>query len=330
MSGKKGVILSGMRPTGKLHLGNLFGALENWVKLQDEYRCFFCIVDWHALTTAYEESLNIKANVREMVLDWLSCGIDPEKSVVFKQSDVKEHAELHLLLSMITPLSWLERVPTYKEQLQQIEGRNLATYGFLGYPLLQAADILLYKADAVPVGEDQAPHIEFTREVARRFNYLYDQKVFPEPATILNEYKLVPGLDNRKMSKSYNNVIEISVSPEEIPSHVRKMITDPGRIRKNDPGNPQICSIYAFHRIFNQQELSKIEAACQEGQIGCVECKNNLSGYMQSYLAPIFEKRRELEKDPQAIDDLLAKGSEKAREVAAVTMQEVRSAIGLL
>jgi tryptophanyl-tRNA synthetase len=330
LSGEKGVILSGMRPTGKLHLGNLFGALENWVKLQDEYRCFFCIVDWHALTTAYEESLNIKANVREMVLDWLSCGIDPEKSVVFKQSDVKEHAELHLLLSMITPLSWLERVPTYKEQLQQIEGRNLATYGFLGYPLLQAADILLYKADAVPVGEDQAPHIEFTREVARRFNYLYDQKVFPEPATILNEYKLVPGLDNRKMSKSYNNVIEISVSPEEIPSHVRKMITDPGRIRKNDPGNPQICSIYAFHRIFNQQELSKIEAACQEGQIGCVECKNNLSGYMQSYLAPIFEKRRELEKDPQAIDDLLAKGSEKAREVAAVTMQEVRSAIGLL
>lgn len=330
MSGKKGVILSGMRPTGKLHLGNLFGALENWVKLQDEYRCFFCIVDWHALTTAYEESLNIKANVREMVLDWLSCGIDPEKSVVFKQSDVKEHAELHLLLSMITPLSWLERVPTYKEQLQQLEGRNLATYGFLGYPLLQAADILLYKADAVPVGEDQAPHIEFTREVARRFNYLYDQKVFPEPATILNEYKLVPGLDNRKMSKSYNNVIEISVPPEDIPSHVRKMITDPGRIRKNDPGNPQICSIYAFHRIFNQQELSKIEAACQEGQIGCVECKNNLSGYMQSYLAPIFEKRRELEKDPQAINDFLAKGSEKAREVAAVTMQEVRSAMGLL
>jgi tryptophanyl-tRNA synthetase len=330
LSEKKGVILSGMRPTGKLHLGNLFGALENWVKLQDEYRCFFCIADWHALTTAYEESLNIKANVREMVLDWLSCGIDTEKSVVFKQSDVKEHAELHLLLSMITPLSWLERVPTYKEQLQQPEGRNLATYGFFGYPLLQAADILLYKADAVPVGEDQAPHIEFTREVARRFNYLYNQKVFPEPATILNEYKLVPGLDNRKMSKSYNNVIEISVPPEEIPSQVRKMITDPGRIRKNDPGNPQICSIYAFHRIFNQQELSKIEAACREGQIGCVECKNNLSGYMQSYLAPIFEKRRELEKDPQAIDDLLAKGSEKAREVAAVTMQEVRSAIGLL
>lgn len=327
---KKGIILSGMRPTGKLHLGNLFGALENWVRLQDEYRCFFCIVDWHALTTAYEESLNIKENVREMVLDWLSCGIDPEKSVVFRQSDVKEHAELHLLLSMITPLSWLERVPTYKEQLQQIEGRNLATYGFLGYPLLQAADILVYKANAVPVGEDQAPHIEFTRELARRFNYLYKRKVFPEPATILNEYKLVPGLDNRKMSKSYNNIIEISISPQEIPSRVRMMITDPGRIRKNDPGNPQICSIFAFHRIFNQQELNNIETICREGKIGCVECKSILSARMQKFLEPIFQKRRELEKDPNAIEDILNEGKEKAREVAASTLQEVRSAMGLI
>ncbi len=330
MSEKKDIILSGMRPTGKLHLGNLFGALENWVRLQDEYHCFFCVVDWHALTTAYEESLNIKENVREMVLDWLSCGIDPDKAVVFQQSDVKEHAELHLLLSMITPLSWLERIPTYKEQLQQIEGRNLATYGFLGYPLLQAADILVYKADAVPVGEDQAPHIEFTREVARRFNYLYDRKVFPEPATILNEYKVVPGLDNRKMSKSYNNVIEISIPPQEIPSRVRMMITDPGRIRKSDPGNPQICSIYAFHRIFNQLELKNIETACLEGQIGCVECKNILSGWMQKFLEPVFHKRRELEKDPQIIEDILNKGREKAREVARSTMQEVRSAMGLL
>ncbi|NLK01178.1 MAG: tryptophan--tRNA ligase, partial [Clostridia bacterium] len=204
MPAKKGVIFSGMRPTGKLHLGNLFGALENWVNLQDEYNCFFCIVDWHALTTAYEDPATIQQNNEDLLLDWLSCGIDPEKSVVFLQSDVKEHAELHLLLSMLTPLSWLERVPTYKEQLQQISGRNLATYGFLGYPLLQAADILLYKANAVPVGEDQAPHIEFSRELARRFNYLYGKKVFPEPATILNEYKVVPGLDNRKMSKSYD------------------------------------------------------------------------------------------------------------------------------
>lgn len=328
--GKKGIILSGMRPTGKLHLGNLFGALENWVKLQDDYRCFFCIVDWHALTTAYEESLNIKENVREMLLDWLSCGIDPQKSVVFRQSDVKEHAELHLLLSMITPLSWLERVPTYKEQLQQMEGRNLATYGFLGYPLLQAADILVYKANAVPVGEDQAPHIELTREVARRFNHLYKKKVFPEPATILNEYKLVPGLDNRKMSKSYNNIIEISISPQEIPLKVRMMITDPGRIRKNDPGNPQICSIFAFHRIFNQKELKDIESVCREGKIGCVECKNILSARMQNFLEPIYQKRRELENNLEIIEDILHEGKKKAQEVAASTLEEVREAMGLV
>ncbi|RJX23664.1 MAG: tryptophan--tRNA ligase [Dethiobacter sp.] len=330
MSEKKGIILSGMRPTGKLHLGNLFGALENWVKLQDEYQCFFCVVDWHALTTAYEEPSDVKENVKEMVLDWLSCGIDPEKAVVFRQSDVKEHAELHLLLSMVTPLSWLERIPTYKEQLQQIEGRNLATYGFLGYPLLQAADILIYKATAVPVGEDQAPHIEFTREIARRVNYMYNKKIFPEPATILNEYKLVPGLDNRKMSKSYNNVLEISIPPQEIPERVRMMITDPGRIRKSDPGNPEICSIYAFHRIFNQLEPESIETACRGGEIGCVECKKMLSGWMHKFLEPIFNKRQELEKNPQLVAEILEKGREKAQEVARNTMQEVRSAMGMV
>ena len=329
MQSKKGTILSGMRPTGKLHLGNLFGALENWAKLQDEYRCFFCVVDWHALTTAYEETENIRGNVKEMVIDWLSCGIDPEKSVIFKQSDVKEHAELHLLLSMITPLSWLERVPTYKEQLKQIEGRNLATYGFLGYPLLQAADILLYKADAVPVGEDQAPHIEFTREVARRANYLYKKPIFPEPATILNEYKVVPGLDNRKMSKSYDNIIEISIPPEKISGKVRMMVTDPGRIRKNDPGNPQICSIYAFHRIFNTAGLSGIEESCRAGAIGCVECKKDLSGWMQNFLAPVYDRRRELENNPRVIDEILEEGREKAVKVARKTMEEVRQAMGV-
>ena len=329
MQSKKGTILSGMRPTGKLHLGNLFGALENWAKLQDEYHCFFCVVDWHALTTAYEETRDIRDNVQEMVIDWLSCGIDPEKSVIFKQSDVKEHAELHLLLSMITPLSWLERVPTYKEQLKQIEGRNLATYGFLGYPLLQAADILIYKADAVPVGEDQAPHIEFTREVARRANYLYNKPIFPEPATILNEYKVVPGLDNRKMSKSYDNIIEISIPPEKIPERVRMMITDPGRIRKNDPGNPQICSIYAFHRIFNTVGLSGIEESCRAGAIGCVECKKGLSGWMQNFLAPIYDRRRELENNPRAIAEILEEGREKAAKVARKTMEEVRLAMGV-
>ena len=329
MAAKKGVIFSGMRPTGKLHLGNLFGALENWVRLQDEYHCFFCIVDWHALTTAYEDPVTIQQNNRDLLLDWLSCGIDPEKSVVFLQSDVKEHAELHLLLSMLTPLSWLERVPTYKEQLQQISGRNLATYGFLGYPLLQAADILLYKADAVPVGEDQAPHIEFSRELVRRFNYLYEKKVFPEPATLLNEYKLVPGLDNRKMSKSYDNVIEVSIPPEEIPARVRMMITDPGRIRRDDPGNPQVCSIYAFHHILNPAETKKIAVACQEGSIGCVECKNNLAAALQKYLEPYYQRRQALEKDPHRLQDILDEGRKKAQEIARGTMEEVRSVMGL-
>lgn len=326
---KKGVILSGMRPTGRLHLGNLFGALENWIRLQDEYQCFYCVVDWHALTTAYEEPWEIKDNVREMVIDWLSCGIDPEKSVVFRQSDVKEHAELHLLLSMITPLPWLERCPTYKEQLQQMEGRNLFTYGFLGYPLLQAADILIYKANAVPVGEDQAPHIELTREIARRFNHLYGKKVFPEPATILNEYKVVPGLDNRKMSKSYNNVIEISIPLEEIPSKVKMMITDPARIRKKDPGNPDICSVYALHRIFTPEGVEEIGKSCRGGEIGCVQCKNNLARKMQDYLEPISQKRKELEINPRKVDEILEEGRRKAQAVAQRTMEEVRSAMHL-
>lgn len=329
MPAKKGIIFSGMRPTGKLHLGNLFGALENWVSLQDEYNCFFCIVDWHALTTAYEDPAAIQQNNEDLLLDWLSCGIDPEKSVVFLQSDVKEHAELHLLLSMLTPLSWLERVPTYKEQLQQISGRNLATYGFLGYPLLQAADILLYKANAVPVGEDQAPHIEFSRELARRFNYLYGKKVFPEPATILNEYKVVPGLDNRKMSKSYDNVIEISIPPQDIPSRVRAMITDPGRIRKDDPGNPQVCSIFAFHRIFSPAETEKIATACRGGEIGCVECKNNLAVVLQQYLEPYYRRRQDLEKNPRRLQEILDEGRQKAQRVARETMEGVRSVMGL-
>lgn len=329
MTLKKGIILSGMRPTGKLHLGNLFGALENWIKMQDVYQCFYCVVDWHALTTDYENPQQISENVREMVIDWISCGIDPHKAVIFKQSDVKEHAELHLLLSMITPLSWLERVPTYKEQLHQIQGKNLFTYGFLGYPLLQAADILVYKANAVPVGEDQAPHIELTREIARRFNYLYQKKVFPEPETLLNIYKTVPGLDNRKMSKSYNNVIEISTPPEEIPGKIRMMITDPGRIKKNDPGNPDICSVFAFHRIFNPDGLSEVQERCKKGEIGCVQCKGAVSASIQNFLEPIYQKRRELEKNPQVITEILDNGGQKARAVARETMEEVRQVMGL-
>jgi len=329
LSAKKGIILSGMRPTGKLHLGNLFGALENWVRMQEAYDCFYCVVDWHALTTDYENPQTISENVREMVMDWISCGIDPQKAVVFKQSDVKEHAELHLLLSMLTPLSWLERVPTYKEQLHQIQGKNLFTYGFLGYPLLQAADILIYKANAVPVGEDQAPHIELTREIARRFNHLYQKKIFPEPETLLNIYKVVPGLDNRKMSKSYNNFIEISTPLEEIPAKIRMMITDPGRIKKSDPGNPDICSVFAFHRIFNQDRLGEVEESCKKGEIGCVQCKGTVSTCMQNFLEPVYQKRRELEKDPQLITDILQEGGKKARAVAQQTLEEVRQTMGL-
>ncbi len=329
MTGKKGTIFSGMRPTGRLHLGNLFGALENWVRLQDEYHCFYCLVDWHAMTTDYENPGNIKQNVREMVMDWMSCGIDPDRAVVFRQSDVKEHAELHLLLSMVTPLSWLERCPTYKDQLQQIEGRNLATYGFIGYPVLQAADILLYKANAVPVGEDQAAHLEITREIVRRFNYIYGRKLFPEPETILNKYRVVTGLDRRKMSKSYENTIDIACAPEKIPKKVRMMITDPARIRKDDPGNPEVCTVFSFHRIFNQDNLDVVEQSCCLGERGCVECKNNLSELMLQYLEPVHTRRRELENNPKRVAEVLEHGREKAVQVARTTMAEVRALIGL-
>ncbi len=329
MAVKKGVILSGMRPTGRLHLGNFFGALDNWIQLQDQYDCYFCIVDWHALTTAYENPGNIREDVREMVIDWLSCGIDPEKATLFKQSDVIEHAELHLLFSMLTPLSWLERCPTYKEQMQQLSGRNLATYGFLGYPLLQAADILIYKANAVPVGEDQAPHVELTREVARRFNYLYGKSIFPEPETLLNEFKNIPGLDNRKMSKSYDNYIEIAIAPGQIAEKVRLMITDPARVRKDDPGSPEICSVYAFQKIFNLPEVEKIGAACRSGTVGCVDCKNILSAKMKVFLEPVHERRKVLESSPRLVDEVLAVGREQARQAAQKTMEEVRAAMGL-
>lgn len=322
-------ILSGMRPTGRLQLGNLLGALDNWVKLQDEYRCFFSVVDWHALTTAYEDSSEIRENTYQMVIDWLSAGLDPEKNVIFRQSDVKEHAELHLLFSMFTPLSWLERVPTYKDQIEQLREKNLATYGFLGYPLLQAADILVYRAAAVPVGEDQAPHIEMTREVARRFNFLYKKQVFPEPATILNVVKLLPGTDGRKMSKSYGNTIEMSEHPEEVRKKVSQMITDPGRLRKTDPGNPDVCTVFSFHSVFSAGDVAEVEAVCRSGEIGCVQCKKQLGERLVSYLEPIYEKRRRLEGKRDYIREILADGAVRAGKVAAETMEEVREAMNL-
>ncbi|MBS3947970.1 MAG: tryptophan--tRNA ligase [Dethiobacter sp.] len=322
------VILSGMRPTGRLQLGNLLGALDNWVKLQHDYRCFFCVVDWHALTTAYEDTAELRENTYQMLMDWLSAGIDPEKNVIFRQSDVLEHAELHLLFSMFTPLSWLERCPTYKDQIEQLRERNLATYGFLGYPLLQSADILLYRANAVPVGEDQAPHIEMTREVARRFNFLY-KPVFPEPATILNHVKLLPGIDGRKMSKSYSNTIELAEAPEEIRRKVSQMITDPGRIRKNDPGNPEVCTVFAFHGVFNAGDVQRVAETCRRGEVGCVQCKKELAEKLVAYLEPIYERRQALAGKKGYLREILVTGAARARLVAAETMECVREAMNL-
>lgn len=324
----KGKIFSGMRPTGKLHIGHL-SVLENWVKLQDEYQCVFGVVDWHALTTAYDNTGQLKENVWSMVLDWLSVGLDPEKSVIMIQSRVKQHAELHLLFSMITPLSWLERCPTYKDQIIQLgkEGKDVSTYGFLGYPSLMAADILVYRADTVPVGEDQLPHLEFCRELARRFNYLYNTDLFPEPQAKLAKLALLPGIDGRKMSKSYNNDIAINSTPEEIREKVRMMVTDPARIRKTDPGNPQVCVVYTYQKLYNPTEIHTIAESCSSGQIGCVACKKNLAQKMIESLAPIREKRHELEKKPQLVQDILDSGVQKATEMAEKTMEQVRAAM---
>jgi len=317
-----------MRPTGRLHMGNMMGALTNWVKLQDEYECFFTVVDWHALTTGYEDTSQIKENIKQMAIDWISVGLNPEKCTMFIQSQVKQHAELHLLLSMITPLSWLERCPTYKDQLKQLSQREINTYGFLGYPVLMASDILVYKADKVPVGEDQEPHIELTREIVRRFNYLYGP-VFPEPESLHTEIKVLPGIDGRKMSKSYGNLIEISATPEVIKEKVRQMITDPQRIRKTDPGHPDVCNVFTFYGAFDDEKaiLNEVKENCQKGRIGCVECKNNLAKLMINKTEPIRARRAQLEANPKVIEDILAEGAVKARKEAEKTLQEVREAM---
>lgn len=322
----KKTILSGMRPTGELHLGNYFGALENWIRLQDEYECYFFVADWHALTTGYENTDNYRKNISEMLADWIAAGLDPKKCVFFLQSSIKEHAELNLLLSMITPLSWLYRNPTYKDQLSQIKEKNITTHGFLGYPCLQAADILIYKADFVPVGEDQIPHVELTREIARRFNFLY-KNVFPEPQVLLTKAKVLPGLDGRKMSKSYDNTIAFADEPEEVRKKIMNMVTDPSRIKKTDPGHPEVCSVYAFHKIFNEEEVSGIETQCRAGEIGCVQCKKRLAGKMEAFHTPIYEKRTELLKNPDDIKDIIREGNQEACAIAENTMEEVREAM---
>ena len=319
-------ILSGMRPTGKLHIGHYAGVLKNWVRLQNEYRCFFMVADLHALTTEYENTKEIKQNVYEIVSDWLSCGIDPQKAVVFCHSDIPEHSELHLIFSMITPLGWLYSCPTYKEQLKEQSAKDLKTYGFLGYPVLQAADILLYNAECVPVGKDQIPHIELTREIARRFNNFYSN-YFVEPQPLLTEAPYIPGIDGRKMSKSYNNCIYLTDDEEEINKKVYQMFTDPNKIRKNDPGNPENCVVLAFHKVFNQEKAKEIESLCREGKLGCVEDKINLAKLLNEILAPIREKRKSFTKEK--IDEILIEGQKKASSVAKKTLADVKKLVGI-
>lgn len=326
MSSKKR-ILSGMRPTGPLHLGNLHGALNNWVGMQDEYDCFFFIADWHALTSDYENPGAITGYVDEMMIDWLSAGLDPEKSTLFVQSLVPEHAELFLFLSMITPVPWLERNPTYKDQIVQIENKDLSTFGFLGYPVLQAADIIMYKANGVPVGIDQVPHVEITREIARRFNFLYGD-VFPEPEAILTQTSKILGLDRRKMSKSYNNAIYLSDTPDEIAKKVSQMITDPQRMRRSDPGNPDVCNVFEFHKIYSGTETCEtIDPQCRNAEIGCVECKQIMAKNLISAMAPLHERRAHFKAKPEQVKEIIALGSQKARAVARETMAQVRAVI---
>jgi tryptophanyl-tRNA synthetase len=390
-----------MRPTGKLHLGNLVGALQNWIKLQDAYESFHFVADWHMLTTGYENTINLRQDTWEMVTDWLACGLDPIRSTFFVQSRLPEHAELHLLFSMVTPLGWLERVPTYKEQLANIREQDINTYGFLGYPLLQAADILMYKANAVPVGEDQVPHVELTREVARRFNqafgglilrevadsalpalaaqagiataiekshggkFLQDKSVspskkreaiqaafrtalleekalylnnglgtlheiFPEPEALLTSSPRLPGTDGRKMSKSYKNAIFLTDAPEAVSKKLSTMVTDPARIRRTDPGNPDVCPVFDLHKVFSSAEtIERVNRECRTAEIGCIDCKKLAAGHLNTFLAPIQERRRPYEANPQKVWDILEDGTAKARVVAQATMAEVRQAVNL-
>src|ERR1700756_2877493 len=331
-SQKRKRVLSGMRPTGKLHLGNYVGALQNWVGMQDPYECYFCVVDWHALTTDYADTSKVKENSLEVVFDWLAAGLDPDKSVIFMQSHVPAHAELHLLLSMITPLGWLERVPTYKEQRENITEKDLGTYGFLGYPVLQAADILIYKGDFVPVGEDQVPHVELTRDIARRFNQFYGKPgpVLPEPQPLLAPTPKLPGTDGRKMSKSYGNTILLTDAEPVVRQKLKTMVTDPARVRRTDPGNPDLCPVGDLHKIFSSQEtMAKVNEGCRSAGIGCIECKGWAADALLKVLLPIQERRKKYEENPRLAWDILMSGTAKAAKVADATMKEVRSAMGM-
>jgi len=320
-------ILSGMRPTGKLHLGHLVGALENWVRLQEEYECFFMIADWHALMSEYENTDNLSEYALDNVIDWLSVGIDPKKSTLFVQSQLPQHLQLYMIFSCISPLGWLERCPTYKEQIRQIKNHNLNTYAFLGYPVLQAADILLYKAQKVPVGEDQLPHLELTRQIARRFNHLYQKEVFPYPEAILTKTPRLLGLDGRKMSKSYNNTINLSDSEETIKKKITNMFTDPKRIKLTDKGHPSTCNVFNYYSIFLPKESEKVRDYCQNAKVGCTTCKYNLASGIIEKLRPFQQRRQQLNKDKTMVKKILQEGSQKAYAVAEKTMSEVKQLI---
>ncbi len=323
-------VLSGMRPTGPLHLGHYFGAIQNWVKLQNsgEHQCFFFSADWHALTTGYADTKQLSAYRREMVADWLAAGIDPKKSVIFAQAAVPEHGELATLLGMITPIPWLERVPSYKELRGELKDKDLSTIGFLGYPLLQTADIAIYRGTHVPVGEDQLAHVELSREVLRRFNKFYG-KTFPEPRGILTEVKRLPGLDNRKMSKSYNNAVYLGETAKKLEKKIRSAPTDPQRVKREDAGNPDVCNIFTYHKLFaTEEELAAIDSGCRTAGIGCVDCKMELVSHLEAFREPL-RQRREDALNSGEVDDVLAEGNAKARAVAQETMAAVREAIGL-
>ncbi|HUR37506.1 MAG TPA: tryptophan--tRNA ligase [Terriglobales bacterium] len=326
-------VLSGMRSTGKLHLGNYVGALANWVKLQETHDCFFFVADWHALTTDYANPKEIKQNSVDVVLDWLAAGLDPGKCTMFIQSHVPAHAELHLLFSMITPLGWLERVPTYKEQQQNIKDKDLNTYGFLGYPVLQSADILIYRADFVPVGEDQVAHIELTREIARRFNGFYARgaaDVLPEPQPLLTKTPKLPGTDGRKMSKSYANFVLMSDPAEVVRQKLKPMVTDPARVRRTDPGNPDVCPVGDLHKIFSSAEtMAKVNEGCRSAGIGCIECKSWAADSIIQTIAPMQERRKKYEANHDLVWDIIETGSAQASKVAEATMAAVRASMGM-
>jgi tryptophanyl-tRNA synthetase len=321
-------VLSGMQPSGLMHLGNYLGALENWKVLQQEYVCYFFVADWHALSTNYADTSRIREFTRELLIDWLAAGIDPSRSTIFVQSRIPEHAVLHLLLSMVTPVSWLERNPTYKEKQEEIKEKDLGTYGFLGYPVLQAADILLYKPDLVPVGKDQLPHLELTRELARRFNDIYKTPVFPEPKEYLTKFPKVLGTDGRKMSKSYGNTINLSDSEPVVRQKLKTMITDPARVRRNDPGNPDVCPVYEFHKIYSPQAVqNQVNKDCRTAAIGCIDCKKLVADRIVEQLTPVWDARATLTKDPSHVEAIVETGIRQATQVARATLDEATAAM---